>query len=113
MPESGERVAELGRQLQLPGHTLAETDVAGFTAEKDQPVEEPSYEIVELPIERLLAGDRLAAHIRTESGTLILAMGEEITQAHIEKLRNLRKIKRLTEPVYVQRPSAKAAKVLG
>ncbi len=103
---------ELGKRSNLYDPEILATAQSFFLGEKDQPTEEITYEILGIEIDRLLAGDCLATHIRTMDGTLILAMGEEITLAQIEKLRNLRKIKKLTEPIFVQRPNAKAAKAL-
>ena len=109
--ENPDRAAfdELEKRSNLYDPEILATVRSFFLGEKDQPVEKFEYDILELPMGRLLTGDHLAAHIRTVEGTLVLAMGEEITQTQIEKLRNLQKIKRLSEPVYVKRPVSKAA----
>ena len=63
------------------------------------------YEILSVPIKDLRPGDRLAAHITTKDASRIMATGEELTQAQIENLVDLKKIKHLMEPVHVQRPN--------
>jgi response regulator RpfG family c-di-GMP phosphodiesterase len=104
---------ELEKRSSLYDPEILAAAQSFFLGEEDQPVEEPAYEMQAVPVDRLLAGDCLVAHIRTEDGALILAKGEEISQARIEKLRNLCKIRQVKEPIYVQRPNAKAAKALG
>jgi hypothetical protein len=63
-----------------------------------------AVERVPLPFARLRAGDKLMSNIVTEGDQLILAAGIELNQALLEKLRNLHKVRRLREPIYVARP---------
>jgi len=103
---------ELEKHSSLYDPEILATAQTFFLSEKGRPVEEPAHEILGLPIDELLAGDCLATHVRTIDGKLILSSGEEITQALIERLRNLRNINRLNEPIFVQRATAKTANVL-
>lgn len=111
-PPNQAAFGELEKRRNLYDPEILAIAQSFFLGETDEPAEDPAYEILGIPIDRLLPGDCLATHIRTMDGTLILAMGEEITHPQIEKLRNLHKIKDLTEPIFVQRPNAKAAKIL-
>jgi hypothetical protein len=66
------------------------------------------YEILSIAIADLRPGDRLSAHVTTQDARLILSSGEELSGAQIENLQDLCKIKRMVEPVHVQRPIAGA-----
>ena len=57
----------------------------------------------------LRPGQVLAKDLESDRGQLILAAGHELTPAHIEKLRNLWKIRRLKEPFHVFKPKPDAA----
>ena len=69
----------------------------------EQTEAEPLVEPVPLPVSRLRSGDMLTSNIETQANQLILAAGAELTQALVEKLRNLHKLRHLKEPIYVMR----------
>ncbi len=50
----------------------------------------------------LQAGARLVSNIETEDGLLVLAAGSQVSQAQIERLRNLQRVRRLKEPIYIE-----------
>ncbi|MEE8273507.1 MAG: HD domain-containing phosphohydrolase [Alphaproteobacteria bacterium] len=50
----------------------------------------------------LQAGSRLVSNIETEDGLLVLAAGSQISQAQIERLRNLQRVRSIKEPIYIQ-----------
>jgi response regulator RpfG family c-di-GMP phosphodiesterase len=66
-----------------------------------------TQEVVKVTAARLKAGARLVANIETEDGWLVLAAGNEISQAQIERLSNLRKHRKLKEPLLVIQPNTK------
>lgn len=57
----------------------------------------------------LRPGQVLAKDLESDRGQLILSAGNELTQAQIEKLRNLWKIGRLQEPFHVFKPKPDVA----
>lgn len=59
--------------------------------------------IIEVSIDWLLPGDIIESNIETEQGQLVLAAGFEVTNALIEKLVGLRKVKRIKQPLVVTR----------
>ena len=67
-----------------------------------------TQEVVKVTAARLKAGARLVSNIETEDGWLVLAAGNEISQAQIERLSNLRKHRKLKEPLLVIQPGTKA-----
>lgn len=77
--------------------------------DKNAPKDDAStQEVVKVTAARLKAGARLVSDIETEDGWLVLAAGNEISQAQIERLSNLRKHRKLKEPLLVIQPSTKA-----
>ena len=66
-----------------------------------------TQEVVKVSAARLKAGARLVSNIETEDGWLVLAAGNEISQAQIERLSNLRKHRKLKEPLLVIQPNTK------
>ena len=69
-----------------------------------------AQEVVKVSAARLKAGARLVSDIETEDGWLVLAAGNEISQAQIERLSNLRKHRKLKEPLLVIQPKAPSGK---
>ena len=67
-----------------------------------------TQEVVKVTAARLKAGARLVSNIETEDGWLVLAAGNEISQAQIERLSNLRKHRKLKEPLLVIQPNTKS-----
>ncbi len=51
-----------------------------------------------------MPGDVIEADIVTEEGQLVLAAGYVVTEALIEKLASLRRVKRIKQPFAVLRP---------
>lgn len=60
-------------------------------------------------VDSLLPGDRLVTDIVFEGGKLLLSAGLTITAAQIERLRNLRRLERLKEPILVERTGSEAS----
>ncbi|MFQ5958162.1 MAG: HD domain-containing phosphohydrolase [Alphaproteobacteria bacterium] len=58
--------------------------------------------VVRVMAASLQAGSRLVSNIETEDGLLVLAAGSQVSQAQIERLRNLQRVRRLREPIYIQ-----------
>ncbi len=71
-----------------------------------------TQEVVKVTAARLKAGARLVSNIETEDGWLVLAAGNEISQAQIERLSNLRKHRKLKEPLLVIQPKAPSGKTI-
>ena len=71
----------------------------------------PTQEIVKISAGSLQAGARLVSNIETEDGRLVLAAGNEISQAQIERLWNLRKYSKLKEPLHVIQAKAASGKL--
>ena len=58
-----------------------------------------------LPFDEVAAGDEVAEDLTCQDGTLILAAGQELSGAMIEKIQAIRQTKPLAEPVKVLRRS--------
>ncbi|WP_019961990.1 HD domain-containing phosphohydrolase [Woodsholea maritima] len=65
----------------------------------------------EVPLSRLLHGDRLARDCHTRDGRLLLAAGNEITQPMLEKMRQVHKLAGIEEPIHILREELTNAKV--
>jgi response regulator RpfG family c-di-GMP phosphodiesterase len=61
-------------------------------------------DVVKVSAADLRPGARLVSNIETTNGTLVLAAGNEISLAQIESLRNLRRSRKLKEPLHVIQP---------
>ena len=59
---------------------------------------------IKVPVTGLSAGNKLVSNIETEDGVRILAAGAELTQAQLEHIQNMHKVRPLKEPIYVLRP---------
>ncbi len=70
----------------------------------------PTQEVVEISVGSLRAGALLVANIETEDGGLVLAAGNEVSQAQIERLWNFRKHCKLKEPLQVIQPKTASGK---
>lgn len=64
--------------------------------------------VVESTAAGLEVGDRLATDLTTAAGDLVLTAGHELTGALIERLRNLVRLKHLSDPIRVLRAAAPA-----
>jgi response regulator RpfG family c-di-GMP phosphodiesterase len=69
-----------------------------------------THEIVKVPAGSLQAGALLASHIETEDGQIVMRSGR-ITQAQVERLRNLRKYRKLKESIDVVQPKEPSVKL--
>ena len=54
----------------------------------------------------LLAGDQLISDIRLKNGNLLLSSGNSVTDAHIERVKSLRKLSGIIEPITIERVKA-------
>lgn len=70
----------------------------------------PTEEVVEISVGSLRAGALLVSNIETEDGGLVLAAGNEVSQAQIERLWNFRKHCKLKEPLQVIQPKTASGK---
>lgn len=64
---------------------------------------EIKQQILELPSSMLFVGDTLVSDLEVDNGSLYLAAGYTITQAHLEHIHNLTKIAKFKEPIKVSR----------
>ena len=105
--------AELEKRAQLYDPELLRA-VQSYFLEGRAPKDNASKQkTVKISAANLRPGARLVSNIETTNGTLVLAAGNEISQAQIERLRNLQKYRKLKEPLHViqpKAPSKKAAK---
>lgn len=97
--------AELDRRSKVYDPEILAVVRAFFLGEMQSKGAGLPYELLSVAIKELRPGDRLAAHITTKDATRVMPMGEELTQAQIENLVDLKKIKHLMEPIHVQRPN--------
>jgi response regulator RpfG family c-di-GMP phosphodiesterase len=99
--------AELNKQAQLYDPEILQVVRDCLVDEKAPKAAAPAQQVVEISAGNLRAGARLVANIETEDGALILAAGNEVSQAQIERLWNLRKHCKLKEPLQVIQPKAR------
>ncbi len=105
--------AELAKQAQLYDPEILQAVRDCLVDENAPKGAAPTEQIVQISAGNLRAGARLVSNIETEDGGLVLAAGNEVSQAQIERLWNLRKHCKLKEPLHViqpQTPSEKPAK---
>ncbi len=74
---------------------------ACFVNEGGDILEKIAGDADKIKIVDLRPGHRLVSNIETEDGLMILAAGIEITNAQLERIWNLHKVRKLKEPVYV------------
>jgi response regulator RpfG family c-di-GMP phosphodiesterase len=106
--------AELEKRAQLYDPEILRAVQECLVDGMAQKASAPAPEIVKISVGSLRAGARLVSNIETESGGLVLAAGNEISQAQIERLWNFRKHCKLKEPIDViqpKLPSSEAAKL--
>ena len=77
--------------------------IKSWLAPKQGPAVDGGPQHIEVAIDWLLPGDVIEADIVTEEGQLVLAAGYEVTNALIEKLITLRRVKRIKQPFAVLR----------
>ena len=102
--------AELETRAQLYDPDILAAVRDCFHGENAPEEDAAAQEVVKVSAARLKAGARLVSDIETEDGWLVLAAGNEISQAQIERLSNLRKHRKLKEPLLVIQPKAPSGK---
>ncbi|MCH8999854.1 MAG: response regulator [Proteobacteria bacterium] len=102
--------AELETRAQLYDPEILAAVRDCFLGENAPKDDAAAQEVVKVSAARLKAGARLVSDIETEDGWLVLAAGNEISQAQIERLSNLRKHRKLKEPLLVIQPKAPSGK---
>ena len=102
--------AELETRAQLYDPEILAAVRDCFLDESAPKDDAAAQEVVKVSAARLKAGARLVSDIETEDGWLVLAAGNEISQAQIERLSNLRKHRKLKEPLLVIQPKAPSGK---
>lgn len=102
--------AELETRAQLYDPEILAAVRDCFLGENAPKDDAATQEVVKVTAARLKAGARLVSDIETEDGWLVLAAGNEISQAQIERLSNLRKHRKLKEPLLVIQPKAPSGK---
>ncbi len=102
--------AELETRAQLYDPEILQVVRDCFLGENAPKDDAATQEVVKVTAARLKAGARLVSNIETEDGWLVLAAGNEISQAQIERLLNLRKHRKLKEPLLVIQPKAPSGK---
>lgn len=102
-PEAWERLNGRAQLYDPQVLAAARALYAGDSQDKPDGAQEKSEAMT---FGRLRPGDLLASNIETADDQLILAAGNELSEALLEKLRNLHRVRTLKEPIYVVRPSA-------
>lgn len=57
----------------------------------------------DVSLDLLLPGDRLRSDIHLSNGNLLLSAGNTVTEAHIERMRSLRDLTGIAEPIEIER----------
>ena len=78
--------------------------IKSWLAPRQDPARKSGPQHIEVAIDWLMPGDVIEADIVTEDGQLVLASGYVVTDALIEKLASLRRVKRIKQPFAVLRP---------
>jgi len=60
-------------------------------------------DLKEVALDMVIAGDMLVADVKLENGNLLLSAGNEITGAQLERMRALRKVTKIVEPLTIRR----------
>lgn len=68
-------------------------------------IEKPEAVKKSVPLDGLLPNDLVLTAIRFKSGKLLLSEGIRVSVAQIERLRNLRALEAITEPIEIERPA--------
>lgn len=94
------------RQLEKNAR-LYDPDVFGIARQMlpklDTDPEEEHFEAAEIPLSSLMAGYEILSDIKTESGQLILARDQMITETQLAKLRNINSIQKIKEPIQIRK----------
>jgi response regulator RpfG family c-di-GMP phosphodiesterase len=96
--------AELNKQAQLYDPEILQVVRDCLVDENAPKTAAPAQQVVKISAGNLRAGARLVSNIETEDGGLVLAAGNEVSQAQIEHLWNFRKHCKLKEPLHVIQP---------
>ena len=96
--------AELENRAQLYDPEILQVVRSSFVDDGGPRDSEAARNIEKVSVGALRPGARLVSNIETQDGTLILAAGNEISQAQIERLRDLRRYRKLNEPLHVIQP---------
>ena len=99
-PPDGSMLGALNRKLYDP-KVLDALETVLPAAQGD--AGETTYSHLKVVFMDLKPGDLLVGKIETDSGQLILSEGNEITEAQLEKLRNLWRVGRIKEPFVIRR----------
>ena len=102
--------AELEKHVHLYDPEILQVVRDCLVDENAPRIAAPTQEIVKISAGSLRAGARLVSNIESEDGSLILAAGNEISQAQIERLWNIRKYRKLKEPLHVIQPKTPSGK---
>lgn len=97
-------ISEIEKRAHLYDPAILQVARSCFVDEDEPDGGAETPKIVKVSIAGLRAGVRLMSNITAEDGTLVLAAGMEISQAHIEQLRNLQNYRKLNEPLHVLQP---------
>jgi response regulator RpfG family c-di-GMP phosphodiesterase len=102
--------AELEKRTQLYDPEILQVVQDCLVDENAPKAAAPTQEVVEISAGNLRAGARLVSNIETEDGGLVLAAGNEVSQAQIERLWNFRRHRKLKEPLHVIQPKSPSEK---
>lgn len=97
-------IAELEKNSSLYDPEILHVVRSCLIDATDEPAVGTERSVFDVPSFDLRVGDRLAANIETLDGMIVLAAGIYVTQAQIERLRNLQAICGVKEPVCVHAP---------
>lgn len=103
--------AELEKHAQLYDPEMLQVVRDCLIDENAPEAAAPTQEVVKIPAGKLRAGALLVENIETEDGGLVLAAGNEVSQAQIEHLWSFRKNCKLKEPLHVIQPKTPAEKL--
>jgi response regulator RpfG family c-di-GMP phosphodiesterase len=96
--------AELEKRAQLYDPEVLQVVRSRFVDENAPKNNASAGKVEKVSVGGLRPGARLVSNIETKDGTLILAAGNEISQAQIERLRSLRRYRKLKEPLHIIQP---------
>lgn len=105
-PKDPEAWEQLNGRAQLYDPTVLAAARALYASESQDEAAETQEKREAMTFGRLRPGDLLASNIETSDDQLILAAGNELSEALLEKLRNLHRVRKFKEPIYVVRPPA-------
>jgi len=82
----------------------------GFLGKNGKAGPVAAEKVLKVSADALWPGARLVSNIEAEDGTLLLAAGRRISQAQIELLHNMRRTRRIKEPIHVAEPERPGSK---